>query len=355
MRRMTVGIAILALVVGSVVAATAAEIAEEDVLLKVELENWGETSGLQPVAHEEAAGGVAMSMASDALAIGGLDLEAGEYTLLFFDHAPAGDQDAFFVEIEGERARMKGHIGSWGTIVHPFTVEDAGPVTIAVIGQEAGMTVDQMAIVRGHFEPGEIAFADVPGETTGESVGLDEIERLNTACKLAEAPSEPMPATEETVHHEDFEARCAGVSGGHRWIDGPFGQALVLDMPDGRFSIDADAFDIAEQGTIEWWVRPREAAHVWWDQGWHYFLHAEPAEAGGTQLDLQLLRAYLSLYATRDSEPYEIKEGEHESAQMPVGTLSIEDWHHMLVSWDFTGDRQYLWVMVDGAGVEAFF
>ncbi|MFP4248350.1 MAG: LamG-like jellyroll fold domain-containing protein [Armatimonadota bacterium] len=355
MRRMTVGIAILALVVGSVVAATAAEIAEEDVLLKVELENWGETSGLQPVAHEEAAGGVAMSMASDALAIGGLDLEAGEYTLLFFDHAPAGDQDAFFVEIEGERARMKGHIGSWGTIVHPFTVEEAGPITIAVIGQEAGMTVDQMAIVRGHFEPGEIAFADVPGETTGESVGLDEIERLNTACKLAEAPSEPMPATEETVHHEDFEARCAGVSGEHRWIDGPFGQALVLDMPDGRFTIDASALDIGEQGTVEWWVKPREAARIWWDQGWHFFLHAEPAEEGGVQIDLDKYRHSLSLTVTNDGEPYARTEGTHERVQMGTGGYTIEDWHHMLVSWDFTGDRQYLWMMTDGEGMQGFF
>ncbi|MFO8081562.1 MAG: hypothetical protein R6V07_14835 [Armatimonadota bacterium] len=354
MRRMTVGIAILALV-GPVITATAAEISEEDVVLKIEFENWGEASGLQPVAHEEAAGGVAMSMAADAVAVGGLELEPGQYTLLFFDHAPAGDQDAFFVEIDGERTRLKGHIGSWGTIVHTFTVDEAGPVTIAAIGQEAGMTVDQMAIVRGHFEPGEIAFADVPGETTGESVGLHEISRLASPRQLAELPEAPLPADESTVYLQDFDVPCEGVVGEHRWTDGPFGQALILDMPDGRFDIDASGLEIGEQGTIEWWVKPREAARIWWDQGWHFFLHAEPVEEGGVQIDLDKHIRSMALTVTNDGEPYTRTEGTHERVQIGTGGYSIEDWHHMLVSWDFTGDRQYMWLMIDGAGMQSFF
>ncbi len=346
---------IMALIINAPAIAYTADLTEDDVILKIEFESWGEARGLQPIGRENASGDVAMAMASDACAAGGLKLAAGEYTLLFSDYAPAGDQDAFFVEIDGERTRLKGHIGSWGTIVHPFHVEEDGTVTILILGQEAGMTLDRMAVVRGSHDAGDISFADVPGETTGESVGLDEVERLSTSCRLAEVPSDPATPDERTVYREDFETECGGVSGEHRWMDGPFGQALVLDMPDGQFTIDASDLSIGEQGTVEWWARPREAAHVWWDQGWHYFIHAEPAQPGGTQLDVQLLRSYLSLYASPDGTPYGMTEGLHERAQMGTGNLSIHDWHHMLVSWDFTGDRQYLWVMVDGVGMESFF
>jgi hypothetical protein len=335
--------------------ACAADLTEDDVLLKIEVQSWGHTSGMQPIAHEEASDGVAMSMASDATAVGGLKLEAGDYTLLFFDYAPAGDQDAFFVEIGGERSRLKGHIGSWGTIVHQFSVAETGSVTIAVIGQEAGMTLDRMAVVRGSYPPGEIAFADVPGETKGESVGLHEISRLASPCRLAEPPEQPLPPDDRTVYSQDFEQQCEGVVGEHRWIEGPFGQALVLDMPDGRFDIDASDLQIAERGTIEWWVKPREAARVWWDQGWHYFLHAEPAQPGGTQLDLEKHIRSLSLITTPDSAAYELTEGTNERAQFGVGDVSIEDWHHMLVSWDFSGERQYIWLMMDGRGMQSFF
>jgi len=268
---------------------------------------------------------------------------------------PEVDLEVRFVEIDGERSRLKGHIGSWGTIVHPFTVQEPGSVTIAVIGQEPGMTLDQMAVVRGKYGAGDIAFADVPGETKGESVGLAEISRLASPCGLAAPLSEPLAADEHTVYQQDFEAECAGVVGEHRWEDGPFGQALILDMPDGRFDIDASALDIGEQGTVEWWVKPREAARVWWDQGWHYFLHAEPAAAGGTQIDLDKHIGTLSLTVTPDGEPYTLTEGTHEQTNMNTGSLSIEDWHHMLVSWDFSGDRQYVWILIDGQGMRSFF
>ncbi|MBD3293554.1 MAG: hypothetical protein GF393_11565, partial [Armatimonadia bacterium] len=353
--RETVVAIMLAALVASVGAALAADVAEDDVLLKIEVEGWGETAGMQPVAHEEASGGVAMSMAADAYAVGGLELAAGDYTLLFWDHAPAGDQDAFFVEIDGQRSRLKGHIGSWGTIVHPFSIEEAGAPTIAIIGQEPGMTLDQMAIVRGKYEAGEIAFADVPGETKGESVGLHEISRLAAPCRLDETPAEPLPADEHTVYQQDFEAQCGGVVGEHRWTAGPFGQALILDMPDGRFDIDASALEIAEQGTVEWWVKPREAARIWWDQGWHYYLHAEPAQPGGLQIDLDKHVRSLALTVTNDGEPYTLTDGTHERVQMGTGGVPIDEWHHMLISWDFTGDRQYLWLMIDGAGMQSFF
>jgi len=354
-RRSSVVAIVFAIVAGFAVCAPAAQISEDDVMLKTELESWGRTSGLTPAGHPEASGGVAMSMSSDAVAVGALQLPPGDYTLVIWQYAPAGDADGFFVEIAGERTRLLGTIGSWGTLALPFTVRDNAGVAITIIGQEPTMTIDRIAVVRGTYKTGEIDFADIPGETAGDRIGLDQVERLATPRKLAAAPEAPLPPDENTVLTQDFEAECPGVVGEHRWIDGPFGQALVLDMPDGRFDLDTSALDIGEQGTVEWWVKTREAARIWWDQGWHYFFHAEPAKEGGTQLDFDKHITTMALTATLDGEPYELAEGVNERMQFGVGNVSNEDWHHVLVSWDMRGDRQYLWVMVDGVGTEKFF
>jgi len=333
----------------------AAEIAEQDVMLKTELESWGRTAGLTPVGHPEASGAVAMAMDSDAVAVDALELAAGEYTLVLWQYAPAGDADGFFVEIDGNRTRLLGTIGVWGTLALPFTVRPAGGVAIAIIGQEPGMTVDRIAVVRGSYQTGEIDFADVPGETSGDRIDLDQVARLATSCRLAEPLSAPAPADATTVYAQDFEEPCEGAVGDHRWIDGPFGRALVLEMPDGRFDVDAGGFEIGEQGTIEWWVKTREAARVWWDQGWRYFLRVTPAQPEGTQLDLDKYVTSLALTATPGGEAYALTEGVHEHVQLNTGHVGNEDWHHMLVSWDLRGDRQYLWVMLDGTGVQKFF
>ncbi len=333
----------------------AAEIAENDVLLKTEIENWGATNGLTPMGYDEASGSIAMAMAPDAVAVGGLEMQPGDYTLVFWQTAPAGNADGFFVEINGQRTRLLGTIGRWGTLALPFSVKTAGPVSIAIIGQEDTMTVDRIAVVRGTYKSGEIDFADIPGETAGGSIGLDQIPRLASPCRLAEVPAAPQPPGEHTLFSQDFDAECVGVTGDHRWTEGPFGQALTLDMPDGRFSIDTSALGIAEAGTVEWWVKPREAAHVWWDQGWHYFLHAEPAQPGGTQLDLYGLRANLLFVASADGEPYGLTGGDSEKIQFGTSSLDITTWHHVLVSWDLRGDRQFLWALVDGRGVHSFF
>ncbi|MGD9497454.1 MAG: LamG-like jellyroll fold domain-containing protein [Armatimonadota bacterium] len=345
----------VALNAGLCAAAVAADVAEDDVVLKVEIENWGEARGLTAVAHEQARRGVAMAMAADAAAVGGLNLPAGEYTLVLWAHAPAGDADGFFVEINGDRTRLLGPIGSWGTLALPFTVAREGPVTIAIIGQEAGMTVDQIAVVRGSYPQGQIEFAQVPGEPQGESIGLDDIERLSTPCALASVPDAAFAPDEQTVFHQSFDAPCAGVVGEHRWGEGRWGQGLILDMPDGRFDIDAAALEIGEQGTIEWWVKTREAARIWWDQGWHYLLHAEPARPGGPQLDLSKYGTQLVLTLSLDGQPYVLEEGLHETVAAGTGGLSNEDWHHLLVSWDLSGERQWLWLMIDGVGTASFF
>lgn len=355
MRRLLTAMVLVALLVGVSCTAVPAQIAERDVMLKVELESWGEGIGLSPVGHPEASGGVAMAMAGDAIAVGALNLEAGNYTLALWQYAPAGDADGFFVEINGQRTRLLGTIGRWGTLAHPFTVEQTGPVAIAIIGQEPGMTVDRIAVVRGTFQRGEIDFAQIPGDTSGDRIGLDQVERLTTPCSLAEVPDAPLTADGSTIYAQDFEGPCEGVVGEHRWIDGPFGRALALDMPDGRFDVDASGLQLSGQGTIEWWVKTREAARVWWDAGWHYFVHLAPAQAGGTQLDLEMYGSQLALIATSNAEPYRLTDGPHASVPLNVGSVSNEDWHHLLISWDFTGDRQYLWLLVGGRGMQSFF
>jgi hypothetical protein len=301
-----------------------------------------------------------MSMSDQALAVGALNLEAGEYSLVMWQHGPAPDADGFFVDLAGTRTRLLGTNDSWGTISLPFTVRETGGVAIAIIGQEPGMTIDRIAVVRGSYDqrrdaPVEIRFSEIPGETAGDRVTLDEVERLATPCKLAEAPLEPLAADAGTVYAEDFEVPCEGVVGEHRWMEGPFGRALVLRMPDGRFDVDASGLDIAEQGTIEWWVKTREAARVWWDQGWHYFLHAAPAELGGTQFDLDKHVRTLAFTITPGGEPYALAEGTHEQTTLNVAGVENDAWHHVLVSWELFGGRQYVWVMVDGQGMQKFF
>jgi hypothetical protein len=217
MSRLPRSILIVALtmaVAGVASPALAAEIAEGDVLLNVEMEGWGAVKGMQPAAYEEANRGIAMSMSADALAVGALNLQPGDYTLVLWQMAPNGSADGFFVEIDNARTRLLGTIGRWGTLTHPFEVDAAGPITIAIIGQEPTMTIDRLAVVRGSYDADEIAFSDIPGETTGESLGLDQITRLSMPCTLAEIPEAPAAPGEQTLYHEDFEAQAEGVSGG---------------------------------------------------------------------------------------------------------------------------------------------
>jgi len=77
---------------------------------------------------------------------------------------------------------------------------------------------------------------------------------------------------------DGFEEVPQGVSGAHHVVEGKFGEAVHLGVPDGRFVADASKMEFDGKGTIEFWVRPRPMQRLWWDQGWHYFIHCEPAE-----------------------------------------------------------------------------
>jgi len=336
----------------------AAGIPEGDVLLKVELQNYGQTSGLTPVQLPDASGAYAMALGNEATgATGGLKLDPGKYTLLVRAWAPAGDQDGFYVEIDGKRDRRVAPGTTWTVLAYNFEVEKASVVPIAIIGQEAGLAVDQIAVVKGTYETGQLKMADVPGETVAEgSVGLADLPRMTTGCSLKAVPEAPFARDANTALHQSFDGDVAGAVGDHWEVEGKFGKALYLSVPDGRFDVDASGLGIGPAGTVEFWVRPRPGQRLWHDQGWHYFLHCKPAGGKGFQLDLsQHAITELRLTASMGGRPMDKDLDPREDLQMRPDGLDVEAWHHMLVSWDLTGERQYLWLIVDGQGVQVFF
>jgi hypothetical protein len=336
----------------------AAGIPAADVLLKVELQNYGQTSGLTPAELPGASGGYAMALGNESTgAAGGVKLEPGQYTLLLRAWAPAGDQDGFFVEIAGKRERRVAPGQKWTAMAYNFGVEKAGVVTIAIIGQERGLAVDQIAVVKGTYETGQVRMVDLPGETIAQGqAGLADLPRMKSQCSLEALPDAPPGRDVNTVLYESFDGAVAGAVGDHSQVEGKFGRALYLAMPDGRFDVDASDLDLGAAATIEYWVRPRPGQRLWHDQGWHYFLHCKPVGERGFQLDLSRhSRTNLRLTASMGGKPMDKDLDPREDLQVSTGDLDLEAWHHMLVSWDLSGDRQYLWLMVDGRGVQLFF
>ena len=355
MRFMSLTIALVAL---TVALACGAEIPEASVLVKAELENYGQSSGLTPVELPDASGGYAMALGDESSgATGGVKLAPGQYTLLLRAWAPAGDQDGFFVEIGGSRERRVAPGPMWTVMAYNFMVEKPGVVVMSIIGQEPGLAVDQISVARGTYRTGELKMSDVPGETVAEGrVGMAELPRLKSECSLKALPDAPFRSDASTVLHESFDGAVTGAVGDHQQVEGKFGKALYLSMPDGRFDVDASKLDIGPVGTIELWARPRPGQRLWHDQGWHYFLHCEPAGGKGFRLDLSRHpRTNLQLTAAMGGKPMDKDLDPREDLQVSTNDLDVEAWHHMLVSWDLTGERQYLWLMVDGRGAQMFF
>lgn len=321
--------------------------ADPAVLFCAEIEGLPAASGVVAAPREGAAGGQAATLAADACVVWGLDLPAGEYTLLLRGFAPAGDQDALFLTCGARRERFTIPIGRWGQRAMAFRHRETGAATFRVDGQEAGVLVDRVAVVAGSRSESDVDLAACALTPPTVPIPVDRLPRFERPCRLAEFPPVGVPDDSAPLFREDFERPpVPGLAGTHRLGLGRSGQGALLAMPDGRFEAALpDPSGLACSGTVEWWVRPRPAAHVWSDQGWHYFLHAAPAEGSTVRMDLYRRPASdltLSLSAGKD--------GPVESLSLNTSSLDPEAWHHILVSWEAAADSLDLWLLVDGRG-----
>lgn len=181
------------------------------------------------------------------------------------------------------------------------------------------------------------------------AVGSEAVQR--TPVQLAVVPAQPLPADEATVYRQDFEGSLTGASGEFQRGPGRWGSGLQLQMPDGRYDVAAADWDWAQQGTIEWWVQPRPAAQIWRNQGWHYFLHVRPEQPDGFQLDLwRHPLTSLRLSASRGLAPHGPIDQPPERIEIDTRNLDIDAWHHLVVSWDLAGERQRIWLLLNGSG-----
>ncbi len=329
------------------------------VVLNTEIERFGRGGGLSAVKLPGAAGGYAMAFSRTARVVGGVRLGPGQYTLLLRCRAPAGNADGFYVEIDGRRTRRTAPIGRWGTLAYPFDVKEEAVVSLAVIGQEPGMTVDRIAVIRGRHGDNAPRLEELPAAPEGAAgVRIEDLPRLNMACRLASLPNAPFRKSPHTVYLQHFDEPSPGASGVHAQVPGKWGRALDLGMPDGRFSIRAGDLPLGPKGTIEWWVRPRAAQELWWDQGWHFFLHLASRDGKSFQLDLSRHPLTdLRLTASNSEGPYYTNDrpGSREWTQVSTSGVDNTEWHHLLVSWDLGGRRDTLWLLVDGVGTQLFF
>ncbi|MBT3378170.1 MAG: hypothetical protein HN742_27105 [Lentisphaerae bacterium] len=313
-----------------------------DVLLCREFENFGEGPGVSVVPFAEASGGTAGSLAPSAERVTALRLKPGAYTLVMRTWAPAGDQDAFFVTFGSRRIRRTVPIGRWGSVSWPFEA-GVSPVFLVIEGQEPGVIIDRLAIVRGTHADESIDLAKsalMRGDTV--TVPPETAPRSVRRCVLRQ----PLPAVRGSWPNAglavDF-TDTIGTFRGHGSIrTDAAGEFAALEMPDGRFDLDASSVGNGEALTIGWWVKPRPAASVWSDQGWHFFLGVR-SQDGARRIELSrhvVLGMRLRIAAGKAEE----------AIVLATRQLDPLKWHHLLVSWDLRGDRQKLWFLIDGRG-----
>jgi len=331
--------------------ALAVEVPLSDVLLKAEIEAFGKGVALQPLAVPDASQQVAMQLHEPTSGVwGGAKLAPGEYTLLFRVWAPAGDQDGFFVDIRDKRdRRVPPGQRKWHTMAYNFSVKQQENVALALVVQEIGFVVDQVALVKGTYKTNELRIGELPGETRlGPQIKPSELPRFSWPVQLAKVPEGPLTRDAATLLLQDFEADCPGARGNTRSADGRFGKALYVGVPDGRFVADTSGFEFGAEGTVELWVKPRPAQQLWSDQGWHYLIHCEPADgAGDKAFSLSLSRHPMTQLTLTAKLPGSEKS---ESLSVSTGGADPTQWHHVLVSWDMNAERQHLWLLVDGVG-----
>ena len=313
-----------------------------EILLCREFENFGEGHGVTVVSFPGASGETAGSLASVAELTTALRLKSGPYTLVMRTWAPAGDQDAFFVTIDSKRVRRTVPIGKWGSVTWPFKA-GAAPVFLLIEGQEPGVIIDRIGIVRGTHLDGTVDLGRMDLKHGGTIVAPAETLPCYTrSCVLKQAlPAirDPWPGAALAV---DFTKAVGKFSGQGRIMTDADGAFASLEMPDSRLDVGISPVGDGKTLTIGWWVKPRHAAEVWSDQGWHFFLGARSIDGA---LRIELSRHVLSGFRLR------VAEGTAEEAiVLDTRHLDPMKWHHLLVSWDLRGDRQRLWLLVNGRG-----
>ncbi len=317
----------------------------QEIIFAVPAENFGYAFNVKKLSASGANGNSALGLTETSLITGGVKLPAGPYTLFLRTFAPSGDKDGFFVEINGQRTRRTAPIGAWSCLAFPFVLLEDGEGLFSIIGQEPGVLFDDVVLVKGSLRDSGIDTTKFVSSHSGERVGIQGLTRLKMPCRLREFPLADISADAQ----ESFEALPAqGLVGEAHLGAGYKGQGLVLEMPDGRFDWNVSALGALPAGTIAFWTRPRPAAQIWIDQGWHYFLHGQPRQPEGVRLDLSRrpdIQLQLSISTAQHTETLSLRT-EH---------MDLQKWHHVLVSWDFRGERQYIWLLLDGQGMQAFF
>lgn len=320
-------------------------VAAQEIIFAVPAENFGYAFNVKKLSAPGANGNNALVLAETSIITGGVKLPAGAYTLFLRTFAPSGDKDGFFVEINGQRTRRTAPIGSWSCLAFPFALQKDGEAFISLIGQEPGLWLDDVVLVKGSLRDSDIDTTKLVSSHSSERVGIQGLTRLKMPCRLREFPLADINADAQ----ESFEAEPKrGLIGEAHLGAGYKGQGLVLQMPDGRFDWNVSSLGALPAGTIAFWIRPRPAAQIWIDQGWHYLLHGQPRQPEGARLDLSRrpdIQLQLSFSTAQHIETLSLRT-EH---------LDLQQWHHVLVSWDFRGERQYIWLLVDGQGMQAFF
>lgn len=328
--------------------AMAAELPPGSVVLLSEAESFGVVSGLAIVDRSDGSGGKVAALSEDSQALAVVKLAPGDYTFVLRLFAPAGDQDGFFVEVNGVRTRRTAPIGRWGNLAFPFRVTAPDPTTLSLIGQEPGMLADRLAVVKGTVADEAVDLLKLQANKDWPALAISGVPRLKIPVRLREVPAAPFSAESATLVHETFDRVPSGVSGDSHTAPGKWGQGLLLDAPDGRFALDTQAVKWGPTGTIEWWVKPRPAQRLWHDQGWHYFLYGLPGDPSGLRFDLSRHPATM-LQLTVSAGTVK------ETVQVDTGRANLDEWHHLLVSWDLGGDTQYLWLLFDGVGRCSYF
>lgn len=72
-----------------------------------------------------------------------------------------------------------------------------------------------------------------------------------------------------------------------------------------------------------------------------------PAVAGGEDAEQ---RTPVRLSASRGLAPHGPIDQPPERIEIDTRNLDIDGWHHLLVSWDLRGDRQRIWLLLNGSG-----